>query len=436
VAAAADGVRYGPDVTVDGVTIDSRAVTGGELFVAVVADRDGHDFVDDALTRGAAGYVRSRPLSDGEDREAPIVVVPDTAAALLALGGQARSRLPDRVVGITGSVGKTSTKDLLRAVLARRYVTAASAASFNNELGVPLTLANAPDGTEATVVEMGARGVGHIARLCAVAGPTVGVVTAVAEGHLELFGSVEAVARAKGELVESLPAHGAAVLNADDPRVSAMAARTAARVVTFGADSGGDVRAEAVVLDEEARPSFRLCSPWGSTELALALRGRHQVTNALAAAAAALVCDVGLDDVVAGLSEATCSPMRMQLLRAPSGAVVLNDAYNANPTSARAALDALAALPGERRMAVLGPMAELGPESDAMHAAVAAYATGLGIEVITVAAPAYGGPAADSAADLDAALERLGPLGPGDVVLVKASRVAGLERLAERLVGP
>ncbi len=450
VAAAVGGHRHGPEATVDGVAIDSRAVRGGELFVAVVADRDGHDFVDDALARGAAGHLRSRPLSPPDARSTPTVVVADTAVALLALGGHARGRLPDRVVGITGSVGKTSTKDMLAAVLARRHATAASVASFNNELGVPLTLVNAPETTEATVVEMGARGSGHIARLCAVARPTIGVVTAVADGHLERFGSIDAVARAKGELVEALPPDGAAVLNADDPRVAAMGQRTVARVATFGVGGAtgavgavgvgtagvgaADVRAEEIVLDAEARPRFRLVSPWGSRAVSLAVRGRHQVSNALAAATAALLCDVAIDDVAAGLADARASPMRMQLLRPPSGALVLNDAYNANPTSTRAALDALAALPAERRVAVLGPMAELGPDAEAMHAAVAEHARRLGVQVITVAAPGYGVPVADAVADLDAALERLGALAPGDAVLVKASRVAGLERLVDRLV--
>ena len=355
--------------------------------------------------------------------------MPDTAAALQAAGRLARSHLPERVVGVTGSVGKTSVKDLLAAVLARRWTTAASLRSFNNELGVPLTLLNAPGGTDAVVVEMGARGVGHIAELCAIAAPTVGVVTRVAAVHTEVFGSIDAVARAKGELVEALPASGTAVLNAADERVLAMASRTSARVVSFGV--GGDVVAEDITVDDELCARFRLRSPWGSAPIELAVRGRHHVENALAAAAAALVVDVDLADVAAGLGAAGLSPWRMELGTAPGGARVLNDAYNANPTSMVAALEALAALPAQRRVAVLGVMAELGPDSAAEHAAIGTRARELGIRVVAIDAPGYGG---EEVASIDDAIAALGDLADGDAVLVKGSRVAGLERLAEILL--
>ena len=226
--------------------------------------------------------------------EVPAIVVDDTMAALAALGAHARARLgvtvDGRVVGITGSVGKTSVKDLLAGALAARWRTVASEGSFNNELGVPLTLLAAPDGTEAAAVEMGARGPGHIAALCAVARPAVGVVTRVAAVHTETFGSIDAVATAKGELVEALPATGTAVLNAADPRVAAMAARTAASVLTYG--EGGASVPRRSALDGELRPAFRLDTPWGVAQVRLAARGRHMVENALAAAAAALACDV------------------------------------------------------------------------------------------------------------------------------------------------
>jgi UDP-N-acetylmuramoyl-tripeptide--D-alanyl-D-alanine ligase len=278
-------------------------------------------------------------------------------------------------------------------------------------------------------VEMGARDAGHIADLCAIASPTVGIVTRVAGVHTEVFGTIDDVARAKAELVHSLPASGTAVLNADDERVSAMAAMTDATVVTFGAR--GDVRAGAVEVGPDLAARFRLRSPWGDADVALGARGLHQVSNALAAAAAALVCGLDIDAVVAGLASGALSPWRMELGTAPSGAVVLNDAYNANPTSMAAALESLAALPAERRIAVVGVMAELGEASAAEHAAVGARAVELGIRVIAVDAPGYG---AEDVADIDAAHARLGPLGPGDAVLVKGSRVAGLERLAERLL--
>jgi UDP-N-acetylmuramoyl-tripeptide--D-alanyl-D-alanine ligase len=241
------------------------------------------------------------------------------------------------------------------------------------------------------------------------------------------------VAQAKGELVEALPAAGTAVLNADVPAVAAMAGRTRARVVTFGA--AGDVRATAVELDDELRPHFTLDSPWGDVEVQLGVRGEHQVANALAAAAAALACDVPLDRVADGLLVAEASPWRMDLRQAPSGAAILNDAYNANPASTTAALQALARLDADRRTAVLGPMAELGDRAEAEHLGVAARARLLGVRLIAVGAPAYGAEA-DHVADLDDAFVALGPLGTGDAVLIKGSRVAGLERLAERCLHP
>jgi UDP-N-acetylmuramoyl-tripeptide--D-alanyl-D-alanine ligase len=429
IAKATGGVLSGTDVEVSGATIDSRQVAAGQLFVPVVAARDGHDFVAAAVAGGAAAYLTSRgPV---EDVDATAVEVGDTVEALAAMGRHARTRLPERVVGITGSVGKTSVKDLLAVALAARWRTSASVGSFNNELGVPLTLVNAADDTEALVVEMGARGVGHIAQLCALASPTVGVVTRVAAVHTETFGALEEVAAAKGELVEALPGGGYAILNAGDPFVAAMASRTTAETVTFG--DGGDVRAEAAALDDELRPSFQLVTPWGSAPVRLEVRGEHMIDNALAAAASALVCGVPVADVAEALGTAALSRWRMDLVRLASGALVVNDAYNANPTSMAAALRALAGLPARRRVAVLGLMAELGASSDEEHVAAGRLARDLGVEVIGVAAPAYGGTTVGNVDDVPAAL---GPLGGGDAVLLKGSRVAGLERLMELLESP
>lgn len=433
VAAATRGRLVGPDVTVRGAAIDSRLVTGGELFVPVVAARDGHDFVLAAVDAGAAAYLSSRPV-DEASAKASVVEVDDTSVALTGLGRHARALLDDRldgrVVGITGSVGKTSVKDLAHVALAARWRTAASAGSFNNELGVPLTLLGAPDDTEALVIEIGARGVGHVADLCRVARPTVGVVTRIAAVHTATFGSLDDVATAKGELVEALPATGTAVLSAADPRVTAMASRTDARVLTFA--GAGDVRAEEVRLDGELRPSFRVVTPWGRADVRLAVRGEHMVDNALAAVTAALACDVPLDDLAAALATADLSRWRMDLVTLPSGARLLNDAYNANPTSMAAALRALAELRAARRVAVLGIMAELGPTSEAEHRAVGDLARELGIEVVAVGTPAYGGTVVDDVAGAAAAL---GELGAGDAVLLKGSRVVGLERLADLIAG-
>lgn len=401
VAAATGGEVFGRSTEVDGVSIDSRQVRPGQLFVPVVAERDGHDFIGSANDAGASAYLTSGPIEAGT-----AIRVADTTVALQALGAHARTRLPGRVVGITGSVGKTSLKDLLAAAVGNIWPTAASVGSFNNELGVPLTLANAPENTGCAVVEMGARGVGHVAMLCEMARPTVGVVTVVAEAHLEFFGSLDGVAQGKGELIAALPADGTAVLNADDDRVAAMAARSVAPVLTFGIERPADVSAHDIALDDELRPTFTLRTPWGEADVRLTVAGRHQVTNALGAAAAALAMGAPLDAVASGLAKGRLSAMRMDLQRSPSGLRVLNDAYNANPTSMRAALDALAELPARRRIAVVGTMAELGPDREAEHLAIAERARARELHLITVAEPAYGTLGDDACDDRAAGLAR------------------------------
>jgi UDP-N-acetylmuramoyl-tripeptide--D-alanyl-D-alanine ligase len=415
----------GPEVAeVQGLATDSRAVVAGQLFAAVRAERDGHDFAAAAHDAGAAAVLVERPIHGVAS-----LVVPDVRAALVTLAGVARDRLPERVVGITGSVGKTTTKDLLAAVLSEGFVTAASQRSFNNELGVPLTLCNAPDDADAVVVEMGARGSGHIAFLCDMARPDIGVVTTVQAVHTELMGTEEDIARTKGELIESLPASGLAVLNAAVPLVAAMASRSSARVVTFG--EGGDVQAHDVRVDDQLRASFRLTSPWGPAEVRLGVRGVHNVDNALAAAAVGLFLGLSAEQVVAGLSSSDQSPWRMDLQVAPGGARVLNDAYNAAPASVAAALRALAALDAERHTAVLGLMAELGDRSAEEHRRVAQLAAELGVRLVAVDTDLYG---VAPVAGIDGAVAALGALDAGDAVLVKASRVVGLERLAAALL--
>ena len=422
-ASASQGVLDGPDVTLDGVSFDSRALRPGQLFVPIVADRNGHDFLDAAVAAGAPAYFTAGPRST---LSATAVEVADTTRALLDLGAWGRSRFPDRVVGITGSVGKTSVKDLAREVLGARWRTAASEKSLNNDWGLPATILNAPDDSEALVLEMGMRGLGEIARLCTVARPTVGVVTRVAAAHTERLGGIDGVARAKAELVESLPPSGWAVLNADDERVRAMASLTAAQVLTFGA-SGGEVRVEGLVLDDLARPRFVLRTPWGSADVALPISGVHMALNAAAAVAAGLAVGVPLDACAAALGTVTLSPWRMEMHRSMGGAVILNDAYNANPASMLAALDTLVSLPAQRRIAVLGLMAEIeDPEQE--HRALGDAVRSAGVELIAVGTDWYG-----VAATQDP-LAALAGLGPGTAVLVKASRVAGLERLAAQLV--
>lgn len=420
------GTVIGPDTDLDGVSIDSRLVAPGALFVAVRAGRDGHDFVADAMAAGASACLVDRRVD-----AACAIVVDDTASALTRLGAYARSLLGDRVVGITGSVGKTSTKDLAASVLRQAYPTWASVRSFNNELGVPLTLVNAPDDTTATVVEMGMKGLGHITHLCEMATPTMGVVTAVAMVHVENLGGIEAIAVAKRELVEALPAHGYAILNVDDPRVAAMAGHTDAAVVRYG--HGGNLTAEHVTLDDDLRARFTLVSDWGDVEVRVAARGLHQVGNALAAAAVGLVWGVPLEAVADGLGAAELSPWRMEVGRTASGAVVINDAYNAGPASMEAALRTLAAVPATRHIAVLGLMTELGEHADDQHRHVAQVAHSLGVRVIAVGQPAYD--VDEHVDDIDAAVALLDGVGPGDAVLVKASRAAGFEALAQALTG-
>jgi UDP-N-acetylmuramoyl-tripeptide--D-alanyl-D-alanine ligase len=427
-ARALGGELVGADEVVRGLAIDSRTLRPGQLFAAIRAERDGHDFVAAAVDAGAAACLVERPVGSG-----PCVVVPDVPAALQDLARLVRDRLGaadlgDRVVGITGSVGKTTTKDLLAGVLATTYRTAASERSFNNELGVPLTLANAPADTEAAVIEMGARGAGHIGLLCSMARPSIGVVTVVASVHTEHMGGLGAIAEAKRELVESLPATGLAVLNADDERVAAMAGHTAAEVLTFG--DSGQVRAVDVAVDAELRATFRLESPWGTVPVQLGVRGAHNVANALAAAAPALWLGVTPERVASGLATAPASPWRMELVRTEDGPVVLNDAYNAGPASMAVALRALSSLDAQRRIAVLGVMAELGDDAVAEHRRIAELAADLGIELVAVGCDLYGVEPLDGP---EAAVAALAGLGPEAAVLVKGSRVAGLEAVAAGL---
>lgn len=426
----------GPAPVVSGLSIDSRTLVAGQLFAAVVDERDGHEFVESARAAGAAAV-----LVDHLADEGPSVVVRDVPEALQRIARIARRRLPDFVVGVTGSVGKTTTKDLLGAVLSQRLATATSQKSFNNELGVPITLANAAAGTEVVVVEMGARGHGHISQLCSMAQPTVGVVTAVQAVHTEHMGPEEQIAVAKRELVESLPTEGLAVLNAADPRVAAMAQHTRASVLSFAVADGtsgapaADVVATDVRTDDELRPRFTLDSPWGSVEVAMAARGLHNVGNALAAATVGLHAGMTHAEVAAGLAEPIPSPWRMELSRTPGGAVVLNDAYNAGPASMAAALRSLAALPARERVAVLGVMAELGEREAPEHAAIADLAAELDIELLAVATGLYGVEPLDTPEAAVAALDSAGHTREGTAVLVKGSRVVGLERVAHALVG-
>ena len=421
----------GPDVDVDGASFDSRDLVAGQMFVALVADRDGHDFAPGAVDAGAVACLVSRPLPDDVAQRTTQIVVSDTAAALMDAARWARTRFPagTMAIGITGSVGKTSTKDLVAAAVSASRRTVANVRSYNNEQGLPVTILNAPVDTQVLVLEMGMRGFGQIDLLCRIARPAIGIVTRVGEAHTSMVGGLDGVARAKGELVEALPSFGAAVLNADDERVLAMRSRTDARVISYGEAAEADVRIDELNLGDDGAARFTARTPDGSIEVALAVPGRHMASNAAAAIAAGVVLGVSLDALAAGLAHASTSPHRMRIVRTRSGATVLDDSYNANPTSMSAALETLARLPGRRRHAVLGLMAEL-DDPVTSHREIAGQARVLGVGVVAVGTDLYGVDASD-VVDLDSAIARVAALGDGDVVLVKGSRVAGLDRLVD-----
>jgi UDP-N-acetylmuramoyl-tripeptide--D-alanyl-D-alanine ligase len=444
----ADDVPGAQDVVVTGPAfIDSRDVVPGGLFAAFLgAQADGHRYAAGAVEAGAAAVLGSRPVG------VPAVVVDDPRAALQELARALLAELDDlTVVGLTGSQGKTTTKDLLAAVLAAAGDTVATQGSFNNELGLPLTVLRAEPATRHLVLEMGARGIGHLRELCTIARPDVALVLNVGKAHIGEFGTQDDIAVAKGELVEALTSDGVAVLNADDARVAAMAARTQGRVTTYGRAAGADVRIEDEVLGPDGCPSFRLVHAGESVDVRLQLLGAHQASNAAAAAAVALETGMALDDAVTALADVrSLSRWRMELSERPDGLVVLNDAYNANPDSMAAALQALVAVArgrGSRSVAVLGEMLELGESTAAEHTAVGRLAQDLGVarvvgvgrvaeDVVRGAQESRGeGEEPVSVEDNAAAIAWLrAHAGPGDVVLVKASRGAALDQVAEALL--
>ena len=428
VAKATNGTLIGQNAHLSGVSFDSRNVRPGQLFVPIVAERDGHEFVEAALAAGAGAY-----LTTGKTFGRTAITVPDTLAALLQLGAWGRNKLDaqlsNRVIGITGSVGKTSTKDFIAAALGSSLRVAANERSFNNDQGLPVTILNAPDDVEALVLEMGMRGFGEIARLCTVARPNIGVVTRVASAHTERVGGIDGVARAKSELVIALDASGFAVLNADDERVVAMRTLTDARVITYGASSSADVRMTSCVLDERACASVSIESPWGKASWKMNVPGEHMAHNAVGAIAVAGVLGLDLQRAAEAVSNSILSEMRMQHRIARSGALIIDDSYNANPASMSAALQALSVTKASRRIAVLGVMAELSePERD--HSEIAGLAKKLGIEVLAIGTDMYG----MQSRTLDEVAAMLSAVENSTAILIKGSRVAQLEKLVSHLV--
>ncbi|MFL6061093.1 MAG: UDP-N-acetylmuramoyl-tripeptide--D-alanyl-D-alanine ligase [Marmoricola sp.] len=428
--------------------LDSRAPEPGGLFLAIAGEHvDGHDYAVGAVAGGAAAVLGSRAT------DVPTVVVADVELAVQALATHVLRALRAAnpaltVLAVTGSQGKTSVKDMLGAVLGDAGPTVATYGSFNNELGLPITALRATRETRYLVLEMGARGIGHIALLCTIAPPDISVVLNVGTAHLGEFGSREAIAVAKGELVEALGPQGTAVLNLDDPLVAAMAPRTRGRVRTFGREGGAAVRLEALEVDDLGRPVFDLQSGAERVRVRLNLLGAHQATNAAAAATAALAAGLDLASIGASLEALTAlSKWRMELHERDDGLIVVNDAYNANPESVRAALDTLAGI-GERTgrptVAVLGEMRELGESARAQHVGIGRHAHELGIDRVFVVGEGARAihetlretddTAFFCSSVLDAVEVVRNNVDGTEVVLVKASRAAGLEQVAEALV--
>ncbi len=431
-----------------GAAVDSRLLEPGGLFVALPGEStDGHRFLDAAVAAGAAALL----VGEGREAEAglsavaaaadvAIVAVPDTLLGLHAVAAAWRNRFSPLVVGVTGSIAKTSTKEAIAAVLSQRLLTLKSEGNANNEVGLPLTVLRLGPQHEAAVLEMGMYVGGEITQLAAIARPHIGVVTAVLEVHLSRIGSIDAVEAAKAELVEALPGDGTAILNADDPRVERMRAMTAARTITYGFSPAADVRAEDVASVGLDGMAFTLVVPGGAIRLSTPALGRHGVQNGLAAAAVGLAAGLDLELIAAGVRQGWQAPHRDQIIRIP-GLTILDDTYNASPASMLAALTLLSSLPG-RHVAVLGEMRELGEAHDRAHRELGSAAAGLVDELVIVGAEA-GGIAAGAAAlgdrvvvvpDRDAAVSVLRErLRQGDAVLVKASRGAALESVVETL---
>ena len=435
--------------TIRGASVDSRSVTPGACFVALRGERvDGHRHVDEALAAGATAALVARPVELPAGTDAAIVQVADPLRALQDLAAWWRSRHAVRVVGITGSTGKTLAKEVVADVLSRTEPVLRNEGNLNSETGLPMTLLGLTDAHRVAVLEMSMYTEGEIARLAEIARPEVGVVLNVQPMHLQRAGSLDAIARAKGELPAALPRDGLAVLNSDDPRVAAMASATAAAVRTFGLGPAADVRALDVVARGLAGTEFRLVAPWGDRTMRSGMPGRHLVPHALAAAAVAEHFGTPLDEVAAALEAGSHAEHRMAPLEAASGATLVDDTYNAAPWSVAAALDFLGETPvasGRHRYAVLGDMLELGPDEERLHREIGAHAARIVDGLVAVGergawiadgARAAGLARVTTAADADDAVgaaERDLAAGVGDVVLLKASRGIALDRTVAAL---
>ena len=447
-----------PDAVLTGVGIDSRTIPAGSAFFALAGERsDGHDWVPAALRAGAKAAVVSRwddeaaaSAVDASLGGAGVVLVPDAAEALRRLAGAHRASLRCTVLGITGSTGKTGTKDFVAAALSGSCTVVSTRGNRNNELGVPLTVLEADAATDVLVVEMGMRGEGEIGALCKLVRPTLGLVTNIGQTHIEVLGTQDAIAKAKGELVACVPADGMVFLNGDDEWSRALERRSVAPVTWYGLSEDADVRASDIEVDEGGRPTLTLSAAGEQVRTTLPVPGRHNAYNAAAATAVALHLGVALDDIGAGLATAIMTDMRMQVFTAAGGVVVVNDAYNASPTSMRAALATLVDMRAAgRRVAVLGDMAELGSLTELAHFSLGEVVARSRIDVLVtvgerasrIADGAIAEGMTPSSVRPCAGVEEAGEvlddlLAPGDVVLVKASRCMELERIVEGILKP
>ena len=432
VALVTHGTLVGLDCEASGIAFDSRTLRLGQAFVALGGDADGHDFLQAAATAGAPFAIvqKGRSIS-----ALTCVEVDDCDAALTVLGRHCRDRLSgslgSRVIGITGSVGKTSTKDLVLAVLRSKYTNAhAPEKSLNNDIGVPVTIINAPDSCEALVLEMGMRGLGEIARLCDVGHPQIGVITEVGDAHSERVGGIEGVVRAKAELVQSLPSSGVAIVNSDSVNAMKTVHAIAARVMTFGSSETASVKWEIVSTDDRGCCTVRFTSGEESAVGVVPLPGIHMASNAASAVAVGITCGIEITQCVEALSNAQSASQRMQWVIGRHGLRILDDSYNANPMSVAAALRTVAETSAKKRFAVLGVMAEV-LHSDVAHQEIATLCRQLGIELLAVETDLYG-TAALSVADI---ANILGELDSSSVVLVKGSRVAATERVVHAVMG-
>lgn len=451
VAEATNGRLVGADdpdgIFPTGTSIDTRTLERDDLFFALAGEQtDGHAFVEQALAKGASAAVVSeqwyRELSVDFRPDGPMVVATAPDLALGSLGKAYRRRFDIPLIAVTGSNGKTTTKEMIAAVLRTRYRVLATEGNLNTRLGVPMTLLKLTKAHEVAVIEMGITEGGGLSYLCELAAPTIGVITNIGPTHLEYLGSVEGVAQAKGELLDYLDESSMAILNFDDLYLSKKRASVKGRLLGFGVEEISQFRGERLVLDQEGCCQFSLQSRF----FHLHVPGRHNVYNALAAAAAGCALDVPLEDAADALGEFRPPALRGQVLES-GGVRLLNDSYNANPASMRAALDTLTAMPADgRRFAVLGDMLELGPTAESAHQSLGRYASERGVDALltlgdfaeaTVGGGVEGGMALDLAVayatldQLSEALER--QLKPGDVVLLKGSRGSRMERLAQRL---